>query len=178
MQLAFHNVLHAIPYQGRVRTMLPYRLDGCTSTAHKYHIKDCVRKVLPWRLDGCNSSPRLALSRIAFGWCCLVIWIYATVFPYLWLWRKSDFLSKTDECPDVLLRRPDGCNLELFETSRHWWASGRNYHIIRMDVADWWALGCFSGPSEQKQRIWLFWVGICTESSLHTEIVFLQLVTL
>jgi hypothetical protein len=44
-------------------------------------IRTSVRTVLPWRLDGCNSSPRLALSRIASRRCRPDVWMYATVFP-------------------------------------------------------------------------------------------------
>jgi hypothetical protein len=88
-------------------------------------IRTGVQTVLPWRPDGCNSFPHLALSMITSGRCCPVVQTDAAVFPYLCLRRKSDFLSNIDEHPDELLRHPDGCNLELFETSGHWWASGR-----------------------------------------------------
>jgi len=104
--------------------------------------------VLPCCSDGCNSSPRLALSRIVSGRCCLVVQMDAAVFPYLCVRRKLDFLLNSDECPNVLPWRTDGCNLELFESSRHWWASG-----------------CMIGPSGWKLGIRLLWLGICTESS-------------
>jgi len=71
------------------------------------------------------------------------------VFLYLWLRRKSNFLSNSDECPDALPQRLDGCNLELFEISKHWRASGR-----------------MTGPSRRKLGIRLLWLGLCTESSL------------
>jgi hypothetical protein len=84
----------------------------------------------------------------------------AVVFPYLCLKKKSFYLSNTErppdgiamssgwmhlnarffwnseERPDVLMRRLDGCNLELFKTSRHLLEFRRNNHFVRMDVAD------------------------------------------
>jgi len=66
------------------------------------------------------------------------------------VWRKSDFLSNCDECSDVLPWRPDECNLKLFESSRHWWVSGRYCHVIRTDVANRWTSGCFTGSSGRK----------------------------
>jgi len=133
-----------------------------------------VRSALSWRPDGCISSPRLSLSRIASGQCRHVIRMVAAVFPYMCLQRKSFYLSNTEwrpdgiatssrrmhlnvgffwnseERPDALLRRPDGCKLEQFESSRYWWASGCKY-----------------GPSRRKLVIQLLWLGICTESSLN-----------
>jgi hypothetical protein len=38
-------------------------------------------------------------------------------------WNTGIF-SNSEERPDDLPLRLDGCNLELFEASRHWWASG------------------------------------------------------
>jgi hypothetical protein len=150
MQPAFHNALHEIPYQGCVQTVLPYYPDSCTSATRNYHNKDRVQTVLPWSLDGCNSSPRLlALSRIASGRCCPVVRTDAAIFPYTCLWRESGFLSKTDEHPEGLPWHPNGCNLELFKYSRHWWALGR-----------------MTGPSGRKLGIRLLWLGICTKSSL------------
>jgi hypothetical protein len=81
-------------------------------------IRNSVQTILPWRPDGCNSSPRLALSRIASGQCRLDVRANAAVFPYLCLRRKSDCFSNIDERMDMLLRRPDRCNLEQFETFR------------------------------------------------------------
>jgi hypothetical protein len=104
--------------------------------------------VLPCRSDGCNSSPRLALSMITSGWYCPVIWTDGTIFTYLCLWRKSNFLSISNERPDMLPWRPNGCYLEFFETSRHWWASERMIELSRRNL-----------------EIRLLWLGICTESS-------------
>jgi len=144
------NCATGFPEYASRNTISGPRANGCTFSARKYHNKDCVRTVLPWRLDGCNSSPHLALSRIASERCCPVIRTDAAVFPYLCLRRKSDFLLNSDERPDTLPQHPDGCNLDLFETSGHWWASGR-----------------MTGSSRKKLGIRLFWVGICTVSSLN-----------
>jgi hypothetical protein len=48
-----------------------------------------------------------------------IVQTVATVFPYLCFGKKSFNLSNTKRRPAVLLRRPDGCNLEQFEASRH-----------------------------------------------------------
>jgi hypothetical protein len=69
---------------------------------------------------------------------CLIkesIWTVAAVFLYLCLRRKSFYLSNTEWSLDVLLRRPNGCNLKQFEACGHWWESRRNNHVVRTDVA-------------------------------------------
>jgi hypothetical protein len=43
----------------------------------------------------------------------------AAFFPYLCFGTKSFSLLNTERHPTVLLRRPDGCNLDQFEASRH-----------------------------------------------------------
>jgi hypothetical protein len=48
---------------------------------------------------------------------------------------KSFSLSNTERHPTVLLRRPDGCNREQFEASRHRGRSRRKAFVIRMDDA-------------------------------------------
>jgi hypothetical protein len=101
------NCATGFPEYASRNTISGPRANGCTFFARKYHNKDCVRTVLPWRLDGCNSSPHLALSRIASERCCPVIRTDAAVFPYLCLRRKSDFLLNSDERPDTLPQRPD-----------------------------------------------------------------------
>jgi hypothetical protein len=108
------------------------------TVACKYHNKDRIQMVLPWRSDGCNSSLYLALSMITSERCCPIIRTDATVFPYLCLWGKFNFLLNFDERLDMLPWRSDGCNHELFETSKHWWVS------IRM-----------TGPSRRKLEIQL-----------------------
>jgi hypothetical protein len=85
--------------------------------------------------DGCKSFARLALSRIAFGRNNHIVRTVAAVFPYLCFERKSFYLSNTERCPDVLLRRLNGCNLEQFEASRHRWELGRKVLVVQTDVA-------------------------------------------
>jgi hypothetical protein len=58
----------------------------------------------------------------------------AAVFLYLCLEMKSFYLSNTERHPDVLLRRPNGCNLEQFEASGYKWKLGRKDLIVRTDV--------------------------------------------
>jgi hypothetical protein len=41
----------------------------------------------------------------------------AAAFLYLCFGKKSNSWSNTEQRPDVLLRCPDGCNLEQFEAS-------------------------------------------------------------
>jgi hypothetical protein len=53
---------------------------------------------------------------------------------------------RTEWLPEVLMKRPDGCKLEQFKTSRHRGRSGRmmlgqlsvqmEYHVVRMDARD------------------------------------------
>jgi hypothetical protein len=54
---------------------------------------------------------------------------------------STGIFSNSKERADNLPLRLDGCNLELFEASRHWWASRRKVLVVRMDVADWWVSG-------------------------------------
>jgi hypothetical protein len=49
--------------------------------------------------------------------------------------RKSFYLPNTERRPDVLLRRPSGCNREQFEASRHRLESGRKVLVVRTDDA-------------------------------------------
>jgi hypothetical protein len=88
-----------------------------------------------WRSDGCNSSIRLAFLRIASRWNTYVVRTVAAAFPYLYLEMKSFYLSNTERRPDMLLIRPNGCNLKQFETSGHWWESRLKDLIVRTDVA-------------------------------------------
>jgi hypothetical protein len=50
--------------------------------------------------------------------------------------KKSFCLSNTEGCLDVLLKCPDGCNLEQFEASGHRLGFGRKVLIVRMDARD------------------------------------------
>jgi hypothetical protein len=88
-----------------------------------------------WRSDGWTSSTRLAFSRIASERNNHVVRIVAAVFPYLCLERKSFYLSNTESRSDVLLRCPNGCNLEQFEASGHKWESGRKVLVVQTNVA-------------------------------------------
>jgi len=82
--------------------------------------------ILRPRLDGVALLLQVnTIIRTVSGRCCPIVQTDAAVFPYLCLWRKFDFLSNSDERSDVLPWRPDGWNLELLESSRHWWVSGR-----------------------------------------------------
>jgi hypothetical protein len=49
--------------------------------------------------------------------------------------RNPKSWSNTESCPDVLLKRPDGCKLEQFETSRHRGRSEREVLVIWTDDA-------------------------------------------
>jgi len=48
---------------------------------------------------------------------------------------KTFSLSNIERRPVVLLRRPDGCNLEQFETSGHRGRSGRKVLVVWTDDA-------------------------------------------
>jgi len=104
----------------------------------------CVQTVLPFRSDGC----------------CFLIRV--------WTWNPISTRT-LNGVRKVLPRRPDGCTLEQFKVSRHWWASGWKVLVVRTDNAhsSGWLLG-----------IRLLWVEICTESSLNIEIAFMKFVTL
>jgi len=98
------------------------------------HIITLIRLERPvhgvWRPNGWTSSTRLALSRIEFGREHYIVRIVAAVFPYLCFGKKSFYLSNTERCLDVLLRRPDGCNWEQFEASGHQGTSGRKDLVV------------------------------------------------
>jgi hypothetical protein len=48
---------------------------------------------------------------------------------------SAGFFLNYEERPDDFPLRPDGCNLELFEASRHRWASGLKVLVVRTDDA-------------------------------------------
>jgi hypothetical protein len=56
------------------------------------------------------------------------------------LWNTGVFSNSEERLDDFPLCL-DGWNIEMFEVSRHWWASGWKDLIVRTDVADWWASG-------------------------------------
>jgi hypothetical protein len=49
--------------------------------------------------------------------------------------KKSFYLSNTERRSDVLLRRPDGCNREQFEASRHRGTFERKVLVVRTEDA-------------------------------------------
>jgi hypothetical protein len=57
------------------------------------------------------------------------------VFPYLCFETKYFSLSNIERCPALFLRRPNGCNLEQFEASRHRGRSGWKVLVVRTDDA-------------------------------------------
>jgi hypothetical protein len=59
-----------------------------------------------------------------------IVWMAATIFPYLCFGKKSHSWSKSECRPDVLLKRPDGCKLEQFEASRHRGRSGWKVLVV------------------------------------------------
>jgi len=59
----------------------------------------------------------------------------AYVFPYLCFGKKSHSWSNTEQHPDVLLRRPNGCKLEQFEASWHRGRSRQKVLIVQTDDA-------------------------------------------
>jgi hypothetical protein len=81
------------------------------------------------------SSARIALSRIASERNSHVVWMVAAVFTYLCFGKKSFYFSNTERRPNVLLKRPDGCNLEQFKVSGHRRESGWKVLIVRTNDA-------------------------------------------
>jgi hypothetical protein len=49
--------------------------------------------------------------------------------------KKSFYLSNTERRPNVLLRRPDGCNREQFEPSGHKGTSRQKVLVVQTDDA-------------------------------------------
>jgi hypothetical protein len=122
-----------VSIQGRFRTVMPYRPDGCTSAVHHYHIK--ALSVRTRKVDVRMVELVHAIS------------IYEAWSPGPWrltsrrLNLVCTFLHYREDRPDDLSLCLDGWNLELFEASRHWWAFRQKDLVVRMDVADWWASG-------------------------------------
>jgi hypothetical protein len=161
--------------------VLPCLPDGRTSTASNFHIKpSCVRTKgmvvqtidlmhIISIFDAHTSGPwRLATRRLDFE-CdtCLMdehvrtgVHIVRTVaanFPYLCFGKKSCSWSNTECRLDVLLKRPDRCELEQFEASRHKGRSRWKVLFIRTDDGlDSWASGRYITSSRRLQRIRFF----------------------
>jgi hypothetical protein len=77
----------------------------------------------------------LPYQRIASGRNSHVVRMVAAVFPYQCFGKKSFNLSNTERRSDVFLRRPDECNREQFEASRHRGTSRRKDLVVRTDDA-------------------------------------------
>jgi hypothetical protein len=123
-----------------VRTIVPCRPNGRTSTACNFHIKasrirtkgmvvrtvDLMHAISisndrasgPWRLVSgrldfeCNTC--LMNERVRTG--IHILQTVAAIFPYLCFGRKSYSWSNTECRPDVLLKHPDGCKLEQLKS--------------------------------------------------------------
>jgi hypothetical protein len=136
-------------FEGRVRTVRHCRPDSRTSAASNFHIEasrvqtggtvvrtaDLMQAISisdacasgPWwqvsgRLDlNCNTC--LMDERVRMGY--HVVRKVAAIFPYLCLERNLEAWSNTEDRPDGMLNRPDGCKLEQFEASQHRGRSGR-----------------------------------------------------
>jgi hypothetical protein len=107
----------------------------------------------------------------------------AAIFPYMCFGRKSHSWSNTECRPDMLLKHPDGCNLEQFEASWHRGRSERKVLVVRANDAldswtfgryitssgqmllDWWTSGRNTRSFGRMQGIWLHCLEIHTESS-------------
>jgi len=98
-----------------------------------------------------------------------IVWMVATVFPFLCFGRKSHSWSNTGRRPDVLLKRPDGCKLEQFEASRHRGRSGRKVLVVQTnDALDRWASRQYITSSGRLQGIRFLWLVDSAESSRRT----------
>jgi hypothetical protein len=169
------------PDLSRVWTVVPFRSDDRTSTTSNFHIKTSrvrtkgmvVRTVDLMHAisisDARASEPRglttgrmdfqcdtyLMNERVRTGF--HIIWTVAANFPYLCFEKKSHSGLNTECHPDVLLKRPDECKLEQFETSRHRGRSGRKVLVIRTDDAlESWASGPYITSSGRLARNIIF----------------------
>jgi len=132
----------------RVRTVaLCLHVIAIIRTASGWMHNVCTQ--FPYQGSQCPDSVALSSNTVRTGASCL---------PNPCLQRRVGIFLNSEECPEVLPWRSNGCKFELFEASRHWWASGR-----------------MTGPSGRKHGIRLLWVGICTESSLNTWTSFFEI---
>jgi len=136
-------------FESRVRTVRHCRPDGRTSAASNFHIEASrvrtggtvvqtadLMHVISISNARTSGPCRLASERLDLNWdTCLmdervrkgyhVVQTVAAIFPYLCLDRNPEAWLNTDDHPDGLLNRSDGCKLEHFKASRHKGRSGR-----------------------------------------------------
>jgi len=169
--------------------VVPCRPDGRISAARNFHMKAShiwTKGMVVQMVDQMHSISisvahafgqwRLAFGRLDFE-CdtCLrdervrmgihIVRTIAAIFPYLCFGRKSHSWSNTECRPDVLLKHPDRCKLELFEASGHRGRFGQKVLVVRTDDAlDSWASGRYITSSGRLQGIQFFWLVDCTES--------------
>jgi hypothetical protein len=170
--------------------VLPYRPNGCTSAARNFHIKalpvrtkgmvvqtvDLMHAISlyvahafePWRpMCGrlnfeCTTC--LTNERVRTG--IHIVRTVAAIFPYLCFGKNSHSWSNIECRPDVLLKRPDGCNLEQFEASWHRERCGRKVLVVRTnDALDSWASEQYITSSGRLQAIRFLWLVDSAESS-------------
>jgi len=140
---AFQISQKFFPELSRVRTVLPCRPDDRTLAGRNFHINAShvwtIEHVI-WMVYLMHaisiyvarmSGPwRLAYGRLDFEcitgrldkcvWTGIhIIRTVAIIFPYLCFGKKSHSWSNIEWCPNVLLKRLEGCKLEQFEAFRY-----------------------------------------------------------
>jgi hypothetical protein len=101
--------------------------------AHYVHIKAGASK--PWRVTfgRLNFVCTTCLIKDSVWTGTHIIHTVTAVFPYQCFRTKSFSLSNTERHPAVLLRHPDGWNVEQFEAFRHRGRSIWKVLVIRTD---------------------------------------------
>jgi hypothetical protein len=80
--------------------------------------------------------------------------------------RNLETWSNTESRSNVLLKRPDRCKLEQFETSRHKGRFGREVLVVWNDDAlDRWVFGRYDTSSRRLAGNRIFCLANCAESS-------------
>jgi hypothetical protein len=77
----------------------------------RFHIRAAFRWHCPRVQTVALLLHAIFIIRTTFERCCLDVRTDAAVFLYTCLWRKSDYLSNSDVCSDVLPWRPNGVAL-------------------------------------------------------------------
>jgi hypothetical protein len=116
-----------------VRTMIGCRPDGWSRIGNFLLWCTRVRTKAVKRPDGHIWIAILALRRCASGRDTTSSGRLIDL-PFLRTWKEIRNWSSTGRCPDVLLKRPDGCKLAQ-KTSRYSIGSGRNEHFVRTEDA-------------------------------------------